>query len=271
MNPRERLWRGRLRSVAVAVGGLVLVLVGLIGPVYGAGPLGGTPLASTAVGGVEPPSLPVPVPSVAVPTLPPLPTIRPTLPPLPTIRPTLPPLPTPTLPPLPTPTLPPLPTPTLPPLPTPTLPNPPSLPVPSASPTPTSGSGTPTASDAGASGAGQGGASAPPGGAASGPADPSSSGNIPVGGPVGPQPSLAPVLTDGPSAAAIPSIGELIVPGLLVGIPLFTLLLILAGQVGVGAAWLPVVRRWLTRPLVPGRERPAADLPAHGPPGDQLR
>jgi hypothetical protein len=267
MNPRERSRPGRLRSVAVTVGCLVLVLVALSGPVYGAGPLGGTPLASTAVGGVELPSLPVPVPSVAVPTLPPPPTIRPTLPPLPTILPTLPPRPTPTLPPLPTPTLPPLPTPTLPPLPTPTLPNPPSLPVPSASPTPPSG---PTASDAGASGAAQGGASTPPGGAAAGSADPST-GYIPVGGPVGPQPSLAPVLTDGPSAAAIPSIGELIVPGLLVGIPLLTLLLILAGQVGVGAAWLPVVRRWLTRPLVPGRGRPAADLPAHGPPGDQVR
>jgi hypothetical protein len=29
------------------------------------------------------------------------------------------------------------------------------------------------------------------------------------------------------------------------------------------------VRRWLTRPLVPGQERPATDLPAHGQPGDQ--
>ena len=258
MSTRGRPRRGRPRNVVVPVTGIVFVLLALGGPVYGAGPLDNTPLASTAVGEIELPSLPVAVPSVVIPTLPPVPTIRPTLPPVPTIRPTLPPLPTPTLPPLPTPTLPPPPT------------VPPSLPILSASPTPRSSSTAPTASDPNATGGDQGGASSPPGGKAAGSADPST-GNIPVGGPLGPHPSLPPMLTDGPSAAAIPSIGQLIVPGLLVGIPLLTLLLILAGQIGVGAAWLPVVRRWLTRPLVPGHERAAADLPGDGSSGDATR
>jgi hypothetical protein len=57
--------------------------------------------------------------------------------------------------------------------------------------------------------------------------------------------------------------GELIVPGLLVGIPLLTLLLILAGQLGVGSAWLPVVRRWLNRPLIPGGVQPAPSPAGH--------
>jgi hypothetical protein len=37
------------------------------------------------------------------------------------------------------------------------------------------------------------------------------------------------------------------VPGLLVGVPTIILLWILAAQLAVGAAWLPVIRRWLHR------------------------
>jgi len=38
-----------------------------------------------------------------------------------------------------------------------------------------------------------------------------------------------------------------VLPGLLVGVPAILLLGILAAQVAVGAAWLPVIRRWLNR------------------------
>jgi hypothetical protein len=36
-----------------------------------------------------------------------------------------------------------------------------------------------------------------------------------------------------------------VLPGLLVGVPAIILLTILAAQVAIGAAWLPVIRRWL--------------------------
>jgi hypothetical protein len=245
--------RGRSRLVAGSLIGSAIVLVLIVaGPASGAGPLDNTPLASTAVGQIELPSLPVPIPSVPLPTLP-LPTPRLTLPPLPTPRPTLPPPPT-VLPSLPT-VLPSLPT-VLPSLPT----ELPSLPVPSVSPTLPSPSDSPlpspTEPDRNAGGAGPSGSPPPVNGASPGGADPANVvflGN----GTVGPQPSAPSVVPDGPAAGVTPSMRDLIAPGLLVGIPLLTLLLILAGQLGLGSAWLPVVRRWLNRPLIPGGVQPA--------------
>jgi hypothetical protein len=241
------------------MGVLILLVLHVAGPVSGAGPLDDSPLASTEAGQIELPSLPVPIPSIVLPTLP-LPV--PTLPPLPPPRPTLPPLPSPTLPPPPTPTLPPVPS-VLPSLPT-VLP---SLPAPSLSPTPPPSSGSPAPSGIAAApsagGGGGTGASRGPAGATGGEGDPAN--DVFLGnGPVSQPPGAAPLRGDQPSAGLTPSIGELIAPGLLVGIPLLTLLLILAGQLGVGAAWLPVVRRWLNRPLLPGAVQRAANLVGRG-------
>ena len=52
--------------------------------------------------------------------------------------------------------------------------------------------------------------------------------------------------------ATTPGVGSspfdtFVLPGLLVGVPAILLLGILAAQVAVGAAWLPVIRRWLNR------------------------
>jgi hypothetical protein len=41
------------------------------------------------------------------------------------------------------------------------------------------------------------------------------------------------------------------VPGLLVGVPAFLLIAIVALQVAGGVAWLPLVRRWASRSGVP--------------------
>ncbi len=173
------------------------------------------------------PSLPVALPTLPVatprpPTLPPPPTIVPTLPPIPT----LPPLPTPTLPPPPTPTLPPLPTPTLP-IATPTRP-PSSQPVPTAT-LPSTASASPSISVFGA-------------------------------GPIGSAETIGVPPQTGPGAASIdpgtvtPTVGiggsffdEITLPGLVLGVPAIILIGILATQVAVGAAWLPVIRRWLNR------------------------
>jgi hypothetical protein len=38
-----------------------------------------------------------------------------------------------------------------------------------------------------------------------------------------------------------------VLPGLMIGVPAILILGILAAQFAVGAAWLPVVRRWLHR------------------------
>jgi hypothetical protein len=37
------------------------------------------------------------------------------------------------------------------------------------------------------------------------------------------------------------------VPGLIVGVPAIIILGIIAAQLAVGAAWMPVIRRWLNR------------------------
>ena len=228
--PRRRRG-GRLGSTVAACA--LGALMGLAGPVAGVGPL-------------PDPSLPDVLPSLPIPTLPPLPVGTPkppTLPPLPVPTPTLPPLPTvplptvplptvpvPTLPlptlPVPTPTLP-VPTPTLP-IPTPSLPIPtPSLALPSASPPPSSAGVGPLAS-AGASG---------------GPI-----GAGPIGGSVGPNAAAS----ADPDEGVFPTFGgqgfgSLVLPGLLIGVPTIIVLGILAAQLAVGAAWLPVIRRWLNR------------------------
>jgi hypothetical protein len=181
---------------------------------------------TSAAPAIELPTLPV-----ATPTLPPLPVATPTLPPLPVATPTLPPLPvaTPTLPPLPvaTPTLP-LPTPTLP-LPTPTLPLPPPLPsLPLATVLPTA-STTPSALPA---------STEPPS-----PSAPATLAPALGAGPVvpSPPPSGPDVL---PPTTESPFLG-FVLPGQLLGIPAFVLALILGIQLVGGAAWLPVIRRWV--------------------------
>ena len=170
------------------------------------------------------PSLPIALPTspVATPTLPPLPTIVPTLPPIPT----LPPLPTPTLPPPPTPTLPPLPTPTLP-IATPTRP-PSSQPVPTAT-LPSTASASPSISVFGA-------------------------GPIGSAGTIGVPPQTGPGAASVDPGTVTPTVGiggsffdEITLPGLVLGVPAIILIGILATQVAVGAAWLPVIRRWLNR------------------------
>jgi hypothetical protein len=229
MHPRRR--RGGRLGLTVAACALG-ALMGLAGPVAGVGPL-------------PDPSLPAVLPSLPVPTLPPLPVATPKLPtppPLPVPTPTLPPPPTlpplPTLPlptlPVPTPTLT-VPTPTLP-IPTPTLPIPtPSLALPSASPTPSSNP-SPVASAA------SGGPLASAG----------SSGAPVVAGPLGGSAGPDVAASAGPGEGTSPTFGgqgfgSLVLPGLLIGVPTIIVLGILAAQLAVGAAWLPVIRRWLNR------------------------
>ena len=191
---------------------LMLALVGM--PAAGAGPI---------------PSLPLPS---FVPTLPPLPVLS--------LVPTLPPLPLPTLPPLPSLPVPSLPVPSLP---VPSLPVPsqplPSLPLPSL----------PASSDA-----------------------PLPSGAEPSGSVAG-EGSPGPLLDPGSSTLAGASAGagggpgsvedptssdqgrspfSFALPLLIAGIPLAIILLIVAAQVAGGAAWLPVIRRWLNRGITPG-------------------
>jgi hypothetical protein len=170
--------------------------------------------------------------------------LLPTLP-LPTLP--LPTLPLPTVPVLPLATLP-VPTLPVPTLPVPTVPVPtlplPSVPVPSASlsvptlPLPSSG---PTA------------------GASAGPSEPASAG---TGGPAAsggapgasgdPLASASPVVQPAPGGGTL---GALILPALIAGIPLAIVALILAAQTAGGAAWLTVVRRWLNRGVIPASGR----------------
>jgi hypothetical protein len=44
-----------------------------------------------------------------------------------------------------------------------------------------------------------------------------------------------------------------VLPGLLVGIPALTILIILASQVGAAAAFVPAIRRWLKTTSAAGR------------------
>jgi hypothetical protein len=213
---------GRAIRLAAATVGILLLLVR---PVAGAGLLPDV-------------SLPVALPSLPLPTLPPLPVPTPTL-----KLPTLPPLPLPT----PTPKLPtipplpslPLPTPTLPPppslpLPTPTLPPPPSLPVPT--PTLPALSPSPSASTAEPLPAGSTTPSVVPG---AGPISASAS-------PIAAQPS-SPVDVSAPEAGGLGALFDALAFPALVGVPIVILFAILVTQLAVGAAWMPVIRRWLNR------------------------
>lgn len=186
---------------------------------------------------VELPSVALPDPTVVVPTLPPTP--HPT--PRPTPRPTLPPLPT--LPPVPSLPLPSLPTPSLP---TPSFPTPsvpaPSLPTPSL-PTPTqSPRGSSSPSPAAASATSLPGAGGPIGSGTTaseaGPED-DASGRSPV-----------PADPGQPSDVAAGPLDGIVLPGLLIGVPAVLVIAAVIAQLAVGAAWLPVIRRWLHRRFV---------------------
>ncbi len=55
-------------------------------------------------------------------------------------------------------------------------------------------------------------------------------------------------VVDPPIAGSSDSFLEsLVVPGLLIGVPAIVIIGILIAQLAVGAAWLPVIRRWLHR------------------------
>jgi hypothetical protein len=169
------------------------------------------------------------LPSIPGPTLRPTPTV-----PVPT-------LPLPTLP-VPTPPTPSLPNPTLP---YPTLPTP-TLPIPTASAIPTASSvvavgGTPGATPQ------------------TMPSPPTTSAfpNLGLIG-AGLKPPMSEGATgpgDGPAStagASDQSPMEFLVPGLVAGIPIAVVAFVVFLQVAGGAAWLPVVRRWLDRAPMPG-------------------
>ena len=71
------------------------------------------------------------------------------------------------------------------------------------------------------------------------------------GGPVIGQPVVASGVPDGPGSPAVVDRGSpfdgFVVPGLIVGVPAIIILGILLAQLAVGAAWMPVIRRWLNR------------------------
>jgi hypothetical protein len=192
------------------------------------------------------PALLVPLPSLPLPPLPSLPALPvPTLPPVPLPTLPVPSIPLPTLP-VPTPSLA-LPIPSLP-LPTPALPTaslpitifpgstPPPSPQATQVPTPIPGSSTGTPqrlaspSDQTATASGillTVAAETPPpadgaGGTGSDPSRPIAEGRSPL---------------------------EFVLPGLIIGVPLAAVILIVVIQVAGGAAWLPLVRRWLVRRL----------------------
>jgi len=234
--PRRRpTWSARRRAgLALASSLFVLTLAGL--PGSGARPV----LALTR------PSLPVALPSLPVPlpSLPdlPLPTLPlPTLPPLPTVP--VPSVPLPSVP-LPSVPLPSLPVPSIS-VPTPSLPLP-SLPLPTL-PGSTSGPGSP----AGA------GASIDPLGSPALPVEASGSPGTGAPGVVFGAPAPSPEasgLGQGPlqPVGAGRSPLDFVIPGLIAGVPIAIVAIAILLQVAGGAAWLPMIRRWLHRRLVPG-------------------
>jgi hypothetical protein len=52
--------------------------------------------------------------------------------------------------------------------------------------------------------------------------------------------------------AAGPSPLEFVIPGLIAGVPIAIVAIAVFLQFAGGAAWLPVIRRWLHRRLMPG-------------------
>ena len=174
-------------------------------------------LVGMPVAGAGPLPLATILPPLAT-ILPPLPTI---LPPLPTILPPLPTIPLPTVP---------LPTAPLPTLPLPTLPLP-TVPLPSGLPGPTDSA--PAGSPAPSASTGPFTSTTPTGSGLATPAPSNADGVI---GSV-----------EGPSVDQGPSPFQFVLPLLIAGIPIAVILLIVSLQVAGGAAWLPVIRRWLNR------------------------
>ncbi len=61
--------------------------------------------------------------------------------------------------------------------------------------------------------------------------------------PVGAEPGRAHDAVAGP-------LDGIVLPGLLIGVPAILVIGALLAQIAVGAAWLPVIRRWLHRRVV---------------------
>jgi hypothetical protein len=209
---RPRRTRTSFASSRLAVAGWLcgsILAVVVVAPVSGA-----RPLKDSLLPGLSTASLPL-----SLPTLPP-------------------PLPTPPLPSLPLPSLP------LPPLPSLPLP---SLPLPSASPSiPALPSISPPTPPPSASVPATPGPSS--GSASAAPPLPGSSGSTPAaGGTVDQSPPPGASGSDGQPLPPSP-LEQFLVPGLLVAVPAFLLIAIIALQVAGGVVWLPLVRRWVGRP-----------------------
>ena len=71
------------------------------------------------------------------------------------------------------------------------------------------------------------------------------------GGPAASVSDPVPAVEAAPAAeAAADPLGGIVLPGLLIGVPTILVIAALAAQLAVGAAWLPVIRRWLHRRVV---------------------
>ena len=72
-----------------------------------------------------------------------------------------------------------------------------------------------------------------------------------LGAPVASSPIAASAPPEGPVSPTVGGGGSpldsFLVPGLIVGVPAIIILGIIAAQLAVGAAWMPVIRRWLNR------------------------
>jgi hypothetical protein len=170
------------------------------------------------------PPLPSPLPSLPLPTVP-LPTVPLPTPPLPTVSASLP-----------------LPTVPLPTVPLPTVPLPtvlPSLPVPTVLPSSPGGAVEPTGLTTPLP-------SSRPDASTEAARSAAPSTLTPVGGTGPDEPS--PSAFGAPAGASPPTsspFDAFVLPGLLVGIPALVLLLIVGIQAAGGAAWVPVIRRWV--------------------------
>ena len=222
---RRPQWGARRRAgLAVTSSLFVMALAGL--PGSGARPVLALSLPSLPV---SLPSLPVPLPSVPdlpLPTLP-LPTV-----PLPSV-----PLPSVPLPSVPLPSVS-VPTPSLPV----SLPSVPILPGSTPSPVPGSSAGPGASTDPLGSPVVPGQASGSPGSGVPG---------VVFGAPP-PSPDASGLGQDPPPVASGRSPLEFVIPGLIAGVPIAIVAIAILLQVAGGAAWLPMIRRWLQRRIVPG-------------------
>jgi hypothetical protein len=225
----------RVQRLAFAAASVMVVLL-VAGPVAGADPLPSVGISlETPAPPITAPSLPtVPVPTLPVPTFP-VPTL-----PVPT-------LPVPTLPIVPS-ALPSLPTPTLP---LPTLPQ----------VTPSGGTQTPGPATTPSTSPRPGGSSALSPGRTPSQTAPSASpsdGFAPAGANPVPSAGVGGPPEDERSTGGIPEQigpGSFLLPALIAGIPVAVIAFVVLMQIAGGAAWLPVIRRWLNRSVTPGTER----------------